>query len=152
MLQIARNLTDAQAGFLQRKQYLLTDRDAKFSQAFRMILEQTGVQAVQLPPQSPNLNPNLERFMPSVKEECLQRLILFEERSLQTAICNFRSHYHEERNHQGLNSQLIIPGEAVGRSTGEIVCQERLGGLLKYYYRLFRDQNRRYCRVPDHAE
>src|SRR5262245_50482211 len=77
MLQIARNLTDAEAGFLRRKQYLLMDRDVKFSQAFRDIMEQTGLKAVRLPPQSPNLNPNLERFMRSVKEEWLDRIIFF---------------------------------------------------------------------------
>jgi hypothetical protein len=84
MLQIARNLTDAEAGFLRRKQYLLMDRDAKFSQAFRDIMEQTGLKAVRLP-QSPNLNPNLERFMRSLKEECLERMIFFGERALQSA-------------------------------------------------------------------
>ena len=72
MLQVARNMSDAEDGFLREKKYLLMDRDTKFSEAFRGILEQTGVKAVRLPPRSPNLNPNLERFMRSIKEECLE--------------------------------------------------------------------------------
>jgi transposase InsO family protein len=135
MLQVARNLTDAEGGFLRGKKYLLMDRDTKFSEAFRVILEQAGVEAVRLPARSPNLNPNLERFMRSVKEECLERMVLFGERSLQTAVANFLSHYHEERNHQGLGNRLIEPGEEVGRAAGEVVCRERLGGILRYYCR-----------------
>jgi len=71
MLQVARNLTDAEGGFLRGKKYLLMDRDAKFSEAFRVTLEQGGVEAVRLPPRSPNLSPHIERFMRSAKEECL---------------------------------------------------------------------------------
>jgi len=74
MLQVSRNLSDAEDGFLYGKKYRLMDRDAKFSEAFRVTLEQAGVEAVRLPPRSPNLNPNLERFMRSVKEECLERM------------------------------------------------------------------------------
>jgi len=82
ILQIARNVSDAEDGFLRDKKYLLMDRDAKFSEAFRDILEQTGVKAVRLPPRSPNLNPHLERFNRSIKEECLERMIFFGEKSL----------------------------------------------------------------------
>jgi hypothetical protein len=78
--------THEEAGFLREKKYLLMDRDTKFSEAFRFILEQTGVKAVRLPPRSPNLNPNLERFMRSIKEECLERIIFFGEKSLQNAV------------------------------------------------------------------
>jgi putative transposase len=62
------------------------DRDAKFSEAFPVILGQAGVEAVRLPARSPNLNPNLEHFIRSVKEECLERMVFFGERSLQTAV------------------------------------------------------------------
>jgi putative transposase len=75
MLQVARNLTDAEAGFLGGKKYLLMDRDEKFSDAFRVILEQTGVKAVRLPARSPNLNAHIERFLRSLKEECLERMM-----------------------------------------------------------------------------
>ena len=120
------------------------DRDTKFSEAFRVIMEQAGVEAVRLPPRSPNLSPNLERFMRSVKEECLERVNFFGERSLQNAVADFLVHYHQERNHQGLNNQLIQPGEEVGRTAGDVACRERLGGMLRHYYRLFRFRNKRY--------
>jgi putative transposase len=135
MLQAARNLSDAEDGFLRGKKYLLMDRDAKFSEAFRIILERAGVEAVRLPPRSPNLNPNLERFMRSVKEECLELMVFFGQRSLQNAVADFPVHYHQERNHQGLNNQLIQPGKEVGRAAGDVACRERLGGMLRYYYR-----------------
>ena len=135
MQQIARNLTDVEDGFLKGKRYVLMDRDDKFSPAFREILETGGVDAVPLPPKSPNLNAHLERFHRSLKEECLSRLIFFGETSLRRAVTLFLEHYHAERNHQGLDNRILQPGEEVGRSTGEIECRERLGGLLRYYYR-----------------
>ena len=135
MKQIARNLTDAEDGFLNGKRYLLMDRDGKFCPAFRDILEQEGVNCVRLPPRSPNLTPHIERFMRSLKEECLLKMIFFGEKMLRTAIGEFLEHYHAERNHQGLGNQLIDPGEEVGRSQGEVQCRERLGGMLRYYYR-----------------
>jgi transposase InsO family protein len=90
------------------------DRDTKFSEAFRVILEQAGVEAVRLPARSPNLSPNLERFLRSVKEECLERMVFFGERSLQVAVAEFLSHFHAERDHQGRDNRLIEPGEEVG--------------------------------------
>jgi putative transposase len=135
LLQVARNITDAEEGFLRGKKYLLMDRDAKFSEAFRATLKQAGVDAVRLPARSPNLNSNLERFIRSVKEECLGRMIFFGEKSLQAAAAEFLRHFHAERNHQGLGNRLIEPGEEAGRTTGEVVCRERLGGMLRYYYR-----------------
>lgn len=135
MLQIARNMSDAEEGFLREKKHLLMDRDTKFSDEFRGILEQTGVKTVRLPPRSPNLNPNLERFMRSIKEECLERMIFFGEKSLQNAVSSYLVHYHQERNHQGLNNQLLKPGNEVGCTVGDVACRERLGGKLRYYYR-----------------
>ena len=111
------------------------DRDAKFCEAFRITLEQVGTEAVRLPPRSPNLNPNIERFMRSVKEECLERMVFFGERSLHAAVVAFLIHYYAERNHQALGNRLIDPGEEVGRTTGKVACRERLGGILRYYYR-----------------
>ena len=93
------------------------------------------MKAVRLPPRSPNLNPHLERFMRSVKEECIERMIFFGERSLEITTAEFLSHFHAERNHQGLDNRLIEPGEEVGRTTGDVSCRERLGGPLRYYHR-----------------
>jgi hypothetical protein len=135
MRQVARNLSDATEGFLRGKKYLLMDRDTKFSAPFWAILQPSGVEAVRLPPRSPNLSPHLERFMRSVKEECLNRMIFIGEMSLRNALREFLVHFHSERNHQGLDNRLIEPREEVGQPTGQIQCRERLGGLLQYYYR-----------------
>ena len=135
MMQIARNLTDAEDGFLNGKRYLIMDRDSKFSDGFRNILEGEGVKSVRLPPRSPNLNPHLERFMRSIKEEALERMVFFGETILRKATRDYLLHYHGQRNHQGLGNRLIEPGEEVGHADGEIVCHRRLGGLLRYYYR-----------------
>ena len=129
--QAARNLTDAENGFLRGKKYLLMDRDTKFSDAFRVTLEQADMKAVQLPPRSPNLTPHIERFMRSLKDECLHRMIFFGEVSLKTAVVGFLAYYHAERNHQGLDNRLIEPGEEVGSTAGEVASRERLGGMLR---------------------
>lgn len=135
MTQIARNLTDCQDGFLNGKEYLLLDRDAKFTAAFMHLLEQDGVICLRLPPQSPNLNAHLERFMRSIKEECLSRLIFFGEESLRRALTTYLEHYHAERNHQGLDNRLIDPQPDSPAIAGNIECRERLGGMLRYYHR-----------------
>ncbi|HJN09786.1 MAG TPA: integrase core domain-containing protein [Pirellulaceae bacterium] len=135
MKQIARNLTDCEDGFLNGKRYLLMDRDGKFCPAFKDFLENEGVNPVPLPPKSPNLNAHLERFFGSLKSECLRRIIFFGEQSLRKAVQEFVRHYHEERNHQGLENKIIDPGDEVGQVAGSIASHERLGGILRYYYR-----------------
>jgi transposase InsO family protein len=133
MRQTAWNLTDTFDGFLGGTDYLLMDRDGKFSPGFKAILKTEGVKSVVLPAQSPNLNAHLERFRRSLKKECRGRMVFFGEGMLRNGIAQFLEHYHEERNHQGLGNQLIEPGDEVGRSVGEICSQERLGGMLQYY-------------------
>lgn len=135
LLQVARNLTDTDDGFLRGKRYLLMDRDTKFSEAFRGTFDDVGVKPLRLPARSPNLTPHIERYMRSLKEECLERMIFFGERSLQAATVSYVDHFLRERNHQGVGNRLLMPGDEVGRSSGEIACRERLGGLLRYYYR-----------------
>ena len=135
LLQVARNVTDAEVGFLRGKRYLLMDRDGKFSEMFRETLQAAGVKPVRLPPRSPKMNANIERFMHSLKEECLDRMIFFGEKSLQTATSNYVDHYLRERNHQGMDNRLLIPGREVGEKAGDVMCRERLGGLLRYYHR-----------------
>jgi len=109
MSQIARNLTDAEAGILTGKRYLIHDRDPLFTAEFLRTLEAAGVKSVKLPPRSPNLNPHAERFVRSIKESCLDRMIFFGEASLRTAVQNFVEHYHSERNHQGPANRIICP-------------------------------------------
>jgi len=135
MKQIARNLTDTVDGFLNGKRYLLMDRDAKFCEAFRGILKDEDVKPLRLPPRSPNLNAHLERYFGSLKDECLSRMIFFGEKSLHRAVNVYVEHFHTERNHQGLDNQIIEPDDEVGQVAGKIECRERLGGLLRYYYR-----------------
>src|SRR5262252_8859131 len=113
MSQVARNLSDAAEGFLIGKRYLIHDRDPLFTEEFSKIIQASGVKSVKLPPSSPNLNAHAERFVRTIKESCLERLILFGEGSLRRAIHEFIEHYHYERNHQGLGNRLIMK-EAVG--------------------------------------
>jgi putative transposase len=135
MSQIARNVNDAVEGLLTGKRYLNHDRDPLFTDAFLSSLKDAGVESVKLPPRSPNLNAHGERFVRSIKESCLERLILFGESSLRTAVQNFVTHYHGERNHQGLGNRLIQPDPHYLANSGPIKCGQRLGGMLKYYYR-----------------
>ena len=135
MKQAARELTNFEDGFLIGKRYLLMDRDTKFCESFRHILQDDGIQSVRLPPRSPNLNSHIERFMRSIKEGALERMIFFGENSLRRATISYLEHYHQERNHQGLGNKIIDPNEEVGQGHGEIECRERLGGILRYYHR-----------------
>jgi transposase InsO family protein len=137
MAQMARNISLAEEGFLIGCRYLLHDRDTKFCEAFTGILEAVGIKSVKLPPRSPNLNANLERWHRSVKAECLSKMILFCETSLRLVLSNYVSHFHGERNHQGKGNVILFPGadDRIGESTGQIQTRERLGGLLKFYYR-----------------
>jgi transposase InsO family protein len=135
MQQCARQLTDHFEGFLLGKRYLIHDRDTKFTEAFDQLLRDSGVEPVVLPPRSPNLNAHCERFVRSIKEEVLSRIIFMGEASLRYALNQFLSHYHAERNHQGLGNELIAPEPEVGGQTGQVVRRERLGGLLSYYER-----------------
>jgi putative transposase len=135
MLQVARNLTDAVDGFLLGKRYLILDRDGKYTQEFRDFLTHAGTNIVRLPARSPNLNAYCERYVPSIKSECLDRMIFFTESSLRRAISSYLAHYHGERFHQGLGSRLIEGNDGVRERSGAIGCRERLGGMLRYYYR-----------------
>ena len=135
MEQVARNLTDGFKGFLRGKRYLIHDRSPLFTSGFATILKAASVKAIKLPPRSPNLNPHAERFVRSIKSECLAKMIFFGQKHLRRAIEQFVSHYHGERNHQGLGNQLIAAEGSAGKTEGDICCRERLGGLLRYYHR-----------------
>ena len=135
MSQIARNLTDSEDGILIGKRYLIHDRDPLFTAEFLKMIRDAGVESVKLQPRSPNLNAYAERFVRSIKESCLNRMMLFGEESLRTAIQNFVAHYHSERHHQGLANQLIRPEAGHLGSAGKVQRRQRLGGMLNYYYR-----------------
>jgi transposase InsO family protein len=135
MSQIGRNLIDGLDGILNGKRYLIHDRDPLFTTEFLDILADVGVKSAKLPPRSPNLNAHAERFVRTIKESCLERMILLGEESLRTAIHNFVAHYHTERNHQGLANRLISPEPGHLEKTGVVQRRQRLGGMLNYYYR-----------------
>jgi transposase InsO family protein len=134
MEQIARNVTMESTGFLINCRYLLHDRDSKYCASFLELIEAEKVKAIALPPKSPNLNAFAERWVRSVKEECLSKLILFGERSLKRALHQYEIHYHQERNHQGKDNLLLfpVPSQPIQRRR-KIRRRERLGGLLKFY-------------------
>ena len=135
MQQIARNVTMDEWGFLRNCRYLIHDRDTKYTESFRTIIESGQVKPLKLPARSPNLNAYAERWVRSVKEECLSHLILVGEGSLRRALNHYLPHYHEERNHQGKGNVLLFPSPRTSHSANPVQCRERLGGLLRYYHR-----------------
>ena len=135
MLQVARNLTDSESGALCGKRYLILDRDTKYTDQFRKLVQDGGTNVIRLPPRSPNLNAYAERFVRSIKEECLNRMIFIGQASLRRAVSEFMEHYHVERNHQGLENRLIRGIPSVAANEGAIHRHPRLGGMLNFYYR-----------------
>jgi transposase InsO family protein len=133
MLQVARNLTDGESGMLRGKRHLIVDRDTKYSSAFRAFLAREGVEVIRLPPRSPNLNAFAERFVRSVKSECLSKLIPIGAPMLRHAVHEYMQHYHLERNHQGLGNQLIVPLRVPQSKYERIDRRTRLGGMLSFY-------------------
>jgi transposase InsO family protein len=135
MLQMARNLMDWESGALQAKQHLIIDRDSKYSEQFRRMIRDNGTKVIRLPPMSPNLNAYAERFVRSIKDECLDRMIFVGQASLRRAIDQYMEHYLTERNHQGLNNRLIRGTRTVVANDAVVHRRPRLGGMLNYYYR-----------------
>jgi putative transposase len=134
MLQIARHLTDATDGVLNGPRFLICDRDRKWSTAVRQLLETSGAHVIRTPFRAPNCNVHAERFVRSMKEECLNRLIPLGERHLRRTLAEFLVHYHRKRNHQGLGNELI-DGVRGQPHCGSVRRRQRIGGLLSYYYR-----------------
>ena len=136
VVQMARNITMDAWGSLLPGQYLIHDRDGKDCPAFQQIIDDAGIERVVLPPRSPNLNAYAERWVRSVKDEALSRMILFGENALWHVLHEYGDSYHQERNHQGKGNVLLFPWPTLpGKHDGLIQCRERLGGLLKYYER-----------------
>ena len=136
MTQVARNVTMADVGFLSSSRYLIHDRDSKFCESFHRTIEAVGVAPVKLPARSPDLNSFAERWVKSVKEECLSKLILFGEKSLRHALREYVVYYHHERNHQGKENLLLFPAsDQLPQSERKVRSRERLGGLLRFYHR-----------------
>ncbi len=137
MKQVARNLTDGFDGFLMNAKHLLHDRDPLFTDELRGMLWSAGVEPLKLRARSPNSNPHAERFVQSIKEECLNHFVLLGERHLRFVIKEYMSHYHGERYHQGLDGQLVKPRWAANddQPKGPVRRRSHLGGMLRFYYR-----------------
>ncbi len=133
--QVARNITFDDGGFLKDRNYLIIDRDSKFTAAFRSMVDESGTEVLPLPPRSPNLNAFAERFVLSAKVELLNRLVITSEAGLRHALREFLAHYHGERPRQGIGNVVPFPANDEGECTGKIVRDDRLGGLLKSYSR-----------------
>jgi transposase InsO family protein len=135
MTQVARKVTMADVGFIKPGEYLIHDGDGKYCPAFLRTVGDVGVNTVKLPPRSPNLNAHAERWILSAKSECFDHLILFGEKTLRRALAQFETHYHEERNHQGVGNVLLFPPQTAAEASGPVKRRERIGGLLSYYHR-----------------
>jgi transposase InsO family protein len=115
-------------------QVLICDRDRKWSGDVRGRLREAGIRVVLIPERAPNANAYAERFVRSIKEECLDRIVPIGERHFRRAVTEFVEHYHRERNHQGLDNRLITDTPAID-TAGRVRRRPRLGGLLNYYER-----------------
>ena len=135
MEQMARNVTDPVEGCLRRARYLMHDRDPLDTRVFGEILEGGGVQSIRLPPKSPNLTAYAERFVRSMKEECLSRVVPLGEGHVRLLVGEYVDHSHRERNHQGLDNQLLPRPPPPVSLAADVQRRERLGGLLNFYHR-----------------
>ena len=115
------------------KSHLIVDRDTRYTAQFRRLIAESRTAVIRLPPRSPNLNAYAERFVRSIKEECLERMICVGQASLRRAVTEFIVHYHCERNHQGIENRLIQPGAALPMQRASVQRRQRLGGMLSFY-------------------
>jgi putative transposase len=134
MQQIVRTLMIAEDGVADTLNILICDRDRKWSGDVQRRLRDAGIRVVLIPERAPNANAYAERFVRSIKEECLDRLIAIRERHFRRAVAEYVEHSHEERNHQGLENRLIS-GPPVIKMTSRVRRRPRLGGLLNFYER-----------------
>ena len=130
--QLMRNATDAEDGCLRHIRVLIHDRDPLFRPAVRDPLPPADVTPLRRPARAPNQNACTERFVRTIKDSCLERMVLIGEGSLRRAGREFVAHYHHERNHQGLDNRLILPLSTAPPPRGRVPCRQRLGGMLHY--------------------
>lgn len=142
MKQVVRNLTDVEDGFLLNRKFHIMDRDRKYTKEFRANLKIEGVTPVRCPVRAPNCNAFTERFVRSVKGECLDRMIIFGEASLRRSPKEYSSHYHTERNHQGGGNRLPEPVDMASSINDPIHRRERLGDMLSF---LLQGSGQRIC-------
>jgi hypothetical protein len=131
MQQVGRTLTGQD---VEHWQFLICDRDAKWSRAVCCQLADAGLLVLRTPHQARNANAHAERFVRSIKDECLNRLVPLGDRHFRRVVAEYVEHYHLERNHQGLANELIISA-LVTAATRQVRRRSRLGGLLNFYPR-----------------
>jgi hypothetical protein len=135
MAQLARNMTDGIDGILKDARFFVCDHDPLYTKEFRQLLTDSGIEVIQTRVGCPQQNGYAESFVSAIKRECIDQMIFFSEKSLRRAVSQYISHFHHERNHQGLNNLIPFPNQPQAESqSGLIVKSERLGGLLNYYY------------------
>ena len=134
MQQTVRTLTMGEDGAVHAPHLLICDRDRKWSGDVRRQLRDAGIRVVFTPARAPNANAYAERFVRSIKEECLDRLIPIGDRHFRRAVLEYVDHYHGERNHQGLDNHLIA-GPPMIKMTCRVRRRPRLFGLLNFYER-----------------
>ena len=133
--QLMRNATDAEDGCLRHIRVLIHDRDPLFRPAGRDTLPPADVTPIRRPARAPTLNAYTARFVRTIKDSCLERLVLIGEGSRRRAGREFVAHDHHERNHQGLDNRLILPRSTAPPPRGRVPGRQRLGGMLHDYYR-----------------
>src|SRR5262245_21931004 len=134
VIQAMWHLTDGVDGVLGPGHVLICDRDPKWSRAVVGFLEREGIRIVRTPVCAPNCNAYAERFVRSIKEECLNRVLLLGERHLRHTMSEFVAHYHTEWNHQGIGNELIQPLKRAD-GQGMVRRRQRMGGMLNCNYR-----------------
>jgi putative transposase len=134
VVQAVRGLVGEADDVLREGGILICDRDPKWTHAMEEVLSTVGVRVIRTPASAPNCNAHAERFVRSIKEECLNRVVPLGEWHLRRLVREFVAHYHFERNHQGIGNALIDCPRAP-LAVGSIRRRQRLGGLLSYYYR-----------------
>ena len=133
--QLMRNAPDAEDGCLRHRRCLIYDRDLLFRPAGRDTLPPADVTPIRRPARAPNLNASTERFVRTIQDSCLERLVLIGEGARRRAVREFVAHYHHERNPQGLDHRLILPLATAPPPRGRVPYRQRLGGMLNYSYR-----------------
>ena len=126
MMQVGCNLTDPLDGFLLGKRFLILDRDKKFTAEFRGLVDDAGTRVIRLPYRSPNLNAYIERFVLSIKSECLNRMIFFGAQSLRRAVAEFIHHSWRAQPSRS-RKRVDRTGRARGQSRREREMPQTIG-------------------------
>lgn len=114
--------------------FLIHDRDTKFSSSFDALFQSEGIRTIQTPIQAPNANAYAERWVRSVREECLDKLIIVNEKHLKGVMNEYVTYYNTARPHQGIQQQIPIAPD-ISTESGPVRCRDVLGGIIHDYYR-----------------